>query len=125
MTTGESSVEVVREREIPDRPVKGPLRLAVASGNSGPNSPPAPTPTTSMARPSRKDSILLAVFQAIAKVLAIRVLLLLSLTGAFTIAMEAMDKQSWTGLAILATYCLLTLIPLVWLEVGKGRNPLE
>jgi hypothetical protein len=57
----------------------------------------------------------LAVFQAIATVLAIRLQLLLALLGAFVLAIMAMRDPSYLALAVLLVYSGLTVIPLVWL----------
>lgn len=121
MTTGDSSVEILGERVVPDRLTTQPLRLRAVESAAPSSPPPQTAPKPSTPPPSRKDSILLGVFQAIARILAVRFLLLLSLTGAFVLALGAMERQSWTGLAIMATYCLLTLIPLVWIEVSRGQ----
>lgn len=76
---------------------------------------PKPTLVSPTPQEAPKASALLAVFAAIAKILAVRLQLLLSLVGAFVIALLAMAWQSYIGLAILGAFCLLTVIPLVWL----------
>ena len=64
-----------------------------------------------------------AVFAAIAKVLAVRLQLLLSLIGAFVLALGAMRSQDWPGLSVLIAFCGLTILPLVWLEYsGRPRG---
>lgn len=65
---------------------------------------------------------LLAVFTAIAKVLAVRLLLLLALAGAFVVTLLAMQWQSQIALAVLIAYCGLTVLPLIalaWPDRGK------
>ena len=66
--------------------------------------------------PQHNVAVLLAVqgaFRAIALVLSVRLLLLLSLIGAFVLGYNAMQSQTWLGLAVLTAYSALTIIPLV------------
>lgn len=73
-------------------------------------------------RPDISDQIN-AVFAAISRVLAVRLQLLLSLLGAFALAVMAMQWQSSAGLWLLIAWCLLTVIPLVALEwAGRPRR---
>ena len=51
-----------------------------------------------------------------------RGLLLLSLIGAFVLANKAIDNLSFPALAVLVSYCLLTVIPVTYLEVRKMRE---
>lgn len=60
---------------------------------------------------------------AVMRVLAVRLQLLLSLAGAFVLALGAMAWQSWPGLAILIAFCALTVLPLVWLEYHGRQAP--
>jgi hypothetical protein len=86
-----------------------------------PTSQPSAEPQTT-SRPPPTPSALIAVFTAIAKILAVRLQLLLALIGAFVLALLAMSWQSNIGLAVLAAYCCLTVIPLIWLAwPDRGR----
>src|SRR5574337_222503 len=51
---------------------------------------------------------MLAAFRAISMILAVRLLLLLSIAGAFYLAVMAMDRLSNDSLMVLCAYCLLT-----------------
>ena len=70
----------------------------------------------------RINAQVLAVIIALCRVLAVRFLLFLSLIGAFVLALEAMSLQTMAALAILVAYSVLTLGPLVILEVRHGRS---
>ncbi len=51
--------------------------------------------------------------------LSARALLLLALTGAFALAVLAMMTETMIRLYILISYCVLAVIPTVYLEVRK------
>ena len=81
----------------------------------------APAPIYVHQKPSAAD-LLHAAFTAIARVLAVRFQLLLSLIGAFVLALGAMQWQSPMGLYVLMAFCAGTVAPLVWLEFsGRPR----
>jgi len=69
-------------------------------------------------RQSAPEQVLL-IFHALAKILAVRVLLFLSVIGSFALAVMAMQQQSWLALTIVAAFAALTIGPLAWLEVSK------
>lgn len=71
---------------------------------------------------SRINTQVLAVIVALTRVLAVRFLLFLSLCGAFVLAIEAMQRETIPALAVLVAYALLTLGPLVALEIRHGRT---
>lgn len=81
--------------------------------------PPAPKPTP---EPTRVDprlevyQTIASVIAASAAVLATRFLLLLSLVGAFVLALIAMQSSSWLTLGVLCAYAILIVIPMVYLE---------
>lgn len=81
--------------------------------------PPTPAPTAPPSPPSARPSPVLAALKVIARILAVRLILLLSVLGGFVLGVMAMLAQSWPGLAILIAYAFLTVLPLVWLEVGQ------
>ena len=92
----------VEEVEVADRKAKVPVA-------------PDAGPVQHVAPPSR-TAIVLGALDAIARVLAVRFLLLLSVVGAFVLASMAMASQSPMSLSILCAYAALTVIPLVWLD---------
>lgn len=120
------AVERLAVEELPPRgprlvrPVPPPF-LEVQQ-NPAPLSPPSVPPIAPSAAPVLKPSaaatasahILVAIL-AVSKVVAVRLQLLLALVGAFVLALMAMAQQSYLGLAIFGAYCVLTVIPLVWL----------
>ena len=61
------------------------------------------------------------VFRALAKVFAARLLILLALTGAFVLAVMAMVAATSLHLYILIAYAVLTIGPLVTLDLLSRR----
>lgn len=91
-----------------------------------PKAVPQPEPTapqvTEAPAPSRADQAFVGTLAAIASMLGARALLFLALAGAFVLAVMAEQNQTYTGLAVLAAYCGLTIIPLVVLDLRvRGR----
>lgn len=78
----------------------------------------APTPEPEP-RESHAAEIMFVAMQGLGYALSARALLLLALIGAFTIGFMAMLKGNWMALAILAVYAVLTVIPMVVLEIRK------
>jgi len=64
-------------------------------------------------------STVIGTFQAIATILAVRFILLLSVIGGFSLAVMVMQSPTLTGAAILGGYVVSTIWPLVWL-FGKA-----
>ena len=79
-------------------------------------SPPRYTPSPK----SPTDEAMEAAFRAVGFALSARALLLLALIGAFVLAVMAMIGPV-DRLWVLCAYCCLMVIPLVFLEVRKGR----
>jgi hypothetical protein len=72
---------------------------------------------------SQVNAALTAAFRSIARVLAVRLQLLLSLIADFVLAILAMQWQTPAGLYVLIAFCALTTAPLVWLEFsGRPRG---
>lgn len=71
------------------------------------------------------NNSVLAVFKAIGIILAVRFIVLLSLVGAFALAFMAMANPTWPSIAIMISYVLLTVLPLVWLDSKSRRSPNE
>lgn len=57
--------------------------------------------------------------QAVASLLAVRLLLLMALLGGFVVALMVLRLGTYQADAVLVAYAVLIVIPLVWLE----RNP--
>ena len=57
--------------------------------------------------------------KAIVQVLSLRSLLLLTLIGAFTLAMRVMSEPSPMTLGVLVAFCLFTVVPLAYLEIRR------
>lgn len=66
-------------------------------------------------------SVTVAAFTALGYALSARALLLLSLIGAFVLAMRVIDNQTPLALGTLVAYGALTVLPFAYLEVRKGR----
>jgi hypothetical protein len=73
--------------------------------------------------PSPLPGQVLAAFRALALVLAVRFMLVLALAGTFTLALLAMDHQTIISAAITVAFAVLTLGPLVYLEVRNRPAP--
>ncbi len=56
---------------------------------------------------------------AVAALLAVRLLLLVSVAGAIGVALMALNLGTYQAAGVLVAYALLTVLPLTWLE----RNP--
>ena len=67
------------------------------------------------------NATVLGTFHAIGTILAVRFILLLSLIGAFTLAIIAMESPTIPAIIILVSYVALTVLPLVWLD-RNGRR---
>ena len=63
------------------------------------------------------------VFQAVAALLAVRMLLLLSLLGGFALAVMALRTGTMQAAGVLVAYAVLIVIPFVALERFKGAPP--
>lgn len=62
----------------------------------------------------------LGVFQAIATLLAVRLILLLTLCGGFTLAVSALHQGTLISVAVLVAYALLFIFPVAALEI-RGK----
>lgn len=126
LSQGSTTVERVAVEVEPERPRRAPLRTVPSEGFAGAVAATeaqaaAPQPqVVHVPTPPNAAALIQAAFAAIAKVLAVRFQLLLSLMGAFVLAVLAMQWQTPAGLYVLIAFCALTTAPLVWLEF-KGR----
>lgn len=83
--------------------------------------PTSPQPeTASTTQPSASD--ISAIMRTIAMILAVRLLLLLTLLGAVALALMAMTNPNPMTMAVLAIYCVLAVLPMVWLERTAVRK---
>lgn len=86
--------------------------------------PPPPAETIYVTRKPTAGELILANLKAISLILSARALLLLSLVGAFVLGLQAMSWQTPMGLYVLIAWALLTVLPMVGLEVsGRLRRP--
>jgi hypothetical protein len=76
--------------------------------------PPLPLP----AEPQTME-VVLAAFTALGYALSARSLLLLALIGGFVLALLAIGAQTQATLFVLVAYCILLVLPIVYLEVRK------
>jgi hypothetical protein len=89
-----------------------------------PAPPQQPAPALPPSRWLRRQEAILDMFQVFASILAVRFLLFLALIGAFVLALQAMERQTIPGIAVLVCYAILIIAPLVWLEI-RGNAPLS
>lgn len=128
-----NAVERLSVQPLPDRSRKTPLRAVEQEPPTAGYNPPAvtlapaaPVPPERVIVPQKPAAadLINAAFAAIARVLAVRLQLLLSLIGTFVLAMGAMAWQSTAGLLVMIAFASLTLVPLVVLEyIGRPRAP--
>lgn len=85
---------------------------------------PAPPHTSNKAQRFLGDTLAatLGVLQAIALLLAARALLMLSLIGAFVLALIASRSESSAALYVLIAYAVLIVLPLVYLAVRERQG---
>jgi hypothetical protein len=61
-------------------------------------------------------------FQALGFALSARLILLLTLMGAFVLGVMAMLQPSGMRLGVMVAYCLLSVVPCTYLELNKRRG---
>jgi len=103
-----SSVRRLHVEEVPVR--AKPVRTEPQS-ISGTGSP----------EPKTHDAMI-AAFSGLGYALSARALLLLTLVGAFVLAVMAMQSQTNPALAVLIAYCLLTVVPVSYLEIMRRKQ---
>lgn len=85
--------------------------------------PPPPAATPAPAINSAVLAAMLGSMRAIALILAVRLLLLLSLVGAFWLGCVAMNRGTWMALGILIAFAAFTVLPLTALAwPSKPKN---
>ena len=87
---------------------------------------PKPPPTPHPEPPSRHETqlleVLLTSFAALGYALSARSLLLLSMIGAFVLAIFAAMAQTMATLEVLIAYSLLVVLPVVFLEFRRREG---
>lgn len=87
-----------------------------------PDAPAKSRESTPAGRRVQLPDAIVAVFAALGYVLSARMLLLLSITGAFVLGVIAMVSPSPMRLGVLIAYVLFTVIPIALLE-AFGKRP--
>ena len=80
---------------------------------------PAQAEAAAPVQAAEKSTAFMDMMEAITLVLSARAILLLSLIGAFILAIGAMYDPTMMRLGILCAYSLFAVIPCVWLELRK------
>jgi hypothetical protein len=117
----EAVVVLPRRAPQPATPEPAPVAYTPAPGPAHVAPQPPPAPPVAVA-PTRADHAFVGVLGALASLLAARFLLLLSIGGAFVLAVMATRDASYVGLAILIAFCLLTVLPMTYLDVATTRR---
>jgi hypothetical membrane protein len=65
---------------------------------------------------------MLAMFKAMGFALSARMILLVTLVGAFVLAVMAMREQSVASLEVLVAYGILAVIPVAYLEIRRRSS---
>lgn len=119
MSSQSSEVPMSVERDgvvpLPRRPT------AVVTEPAPAPAAPIPQPVA-VAPPAQADRAFVGVLSALAALLAARLLLLLSIAGAFVLALLTVRAESYLGLAVLSAFCALTVIPMTYLDVVTHRR---
>lgn len=117
------AVEEVPAKPRPRRPTPGHLRLFDAAQPPEERPVPAPLPAASPLPPQVDRSIVaLEVFQTLGRVLAARALIFVFGLCGFAIAMIAALRESREVLYVFGAWTLLTVIPLIVLDVVTRRR---
>lgn len=81
---------------------------------------PAPAPPERViVKRAMPDKEILAAMAGLGALLVVRLMLLLAAVGAFALAYMAMNQPTWMALAVLGTYALTIVGPLVWLSTRR------
>lgn len=122
--TGAGSVERLAVEPIQSRPRRMLRAVEDAKAAVEEAQAVAATMPVIIERPPSLNDHIQAAFSAIARILAVKLQLLLTLLGAFVLALGAMAWQSQMGLAVLIAWCCLAVLPMVWLDyAGRQRRP--
>lgn len=132
-TTSEATTRTVRESVVPLAPKASPVALtapsmpleaireavraemAALSSAAGDHAARAAVAAVATAQSAATRGVI----HALATLLAVRLMLMLALTGGFVLAVMALRVGTYQAGGVLVAYAVLILIPLIWLE----RNP--
>lgn len=110
-TAQRSRVRVLSQREaVPELPLDSPPT----------SSPSMSSPETSPNSPSDYQMRLLAVLDGIARVLGARMILLLAVLGGIALAYLATVTATQMTIAVVVTYNLTIVCPLIWLTAMRN-----
>lgn len=119
MSSETNSTGVERLAAVPMEPRKV-IQMPVATP------PPTPVVAPSIETPpapkAEVSDVLLAAFAALGYAVSARFLLFMSIVGAFALAVMSMLHPTVMSIVILGMFCLLTTLPLVWLELRAKRS---
>ncbi len=105
--------------QLREEPIREPLRLVAEDDVAEPPKPKPPG--RSEERDQRNADIIIqatANLMILARILSARFILMLSVVGAFALAVSVAVRPSWPSFAVMALYALGVVIPLVLLESG-------
>ncbi len=117
---GSTGVERLAAVPVADRP-KVVRMVPQAPMTPPPDQPEAIRETVIIQRQEVSD-VLLAAFSAMGFAVSARFLVFLSLFGAFVLAVMAMLSQSMMAVVVLSLFCILTVLPLVAVELFSKRG---
>ena len=103
--------------QLSETPIREPLRLVATHEDDAPE---PKSPPRDDAREARNVAVLVqatATLNALARIVSARLILLLSVIGAFALALFVIDRPTWQALAVLGFY-VLVVMALVALESG-------
>lgn len=123
-----NSTESPRRLSVEELPAK-PKKMQVVNlmeeaartqmlGQQGVATLGSPSPTPAPPNSSSPDPVLIA-FKALGFAASARAMLMLSLLGAFPLAVMAMRAQTLATLEVLAVYGIFVILPVVYLEIHK------
>lgn len=94
------------------------LRAVPTAPGIEPLPPPPPVPPRIVA-PSRADMAFIGTLSAIGAVLATRLLLLLAIAGAFSLAVMAIRDGSWQSVGVVIAFAVLVVLPVTGIEIKQ------
>jgi hypothetical protein len=99
------------------------LTVEESDARSRPNPRPTGQPIAPEPQPQSHSTldVIVVAFTGLGYALSARMLLLLSLIGAFILAVMAMKDQTLPGLEVLIAYAVFTVIPVAYLEIRRRQ----
>ena len=118
-----AQMQLVAEKALPDPPASLSSLIAAntPTTSSTPKAPTVSRETEFVTRAAWRNGVMGAL-NLLAVVLAVRLVLLVAVLGALwlaKLAIEVPPSVQMPALVMLGTYCLTTVIPLVWLSSRK------